>query len=123
MVASTATLAALRQAIQHRQVLAFRAQGQAREFSPHVLGTKDGQWRVLGWQSAGGSGGGLKPGGDWRCFGVADLVGIEVLAGSWNIGDPTGEYGLNCIELIDTAADLEYAAKSLQRRRKRPHER
>lgn len=122
MVASTATLAALRQGIQHRQLLAFRAKGQARAFSPHVLGTKDGQWRVFGWQSGGGSAGGLKPGGDWRCFSVADVAGIEVLPGAWNMGDPTGEHGLSCIELIDTAADLDYAAKSL-RPRKRPHER
>jgi hypothetical protein len=123
MVASTATLAALRAAIRQRQAVAFQAKGQPREFSPHVLGTKDGQWRVFGWQSGGGSGGTLKAGGDWRCFGVADVAGIAVLPGAWQSGDPTGAFGLTCIDLIDTAADLDYAAKALQGRKKRPHER
>jgi hypothetical protein len=39
------------------------------------------------------------------------------------MGDPTGECGLSCIALIDTAADLEYASKSLQRAKRRPHQR
>ena len=123
MVASTATLAALRAAIQQRRVVAFQAKGHARTFSPHVLGTKDGPWRVFGWQSGGGSGGSLKAVGDWRCFGVADVAGIEVLPGLWQSGDPTEGFGLTCIDLIDTAADLEAAAKALPGRKKRPHER
>ena len=122
MVASSATLAALREATRGRRMVRFRAKGHLREFSPHVLGTKDGAWRLFGWQSGGDSGSRLKAGGDWRCFAVADIVAVETIDGTWTIGPATGQYGLSCIDLIDTAADLEFAAKSLQRSR-RPHDR
>jgi hypothetical protein len=122
MVATSATLAALREAIRGRRVVRFRAKGHIREFSPHVLGTKDGAWRVFGWQSGGGSGTRLKAGGDWRCFAVADVVAVETIVGAWNIGPATGEYGLNCVDLIDTAADMEFAANSLRRSRRPRHQ-
>ncbi len=140
MVTSTATLGLLREAIRARRQVRFMANGNEREFSPHVLGTKDGSWRVFGWQSAGGSGTKLKAGGDWRCFALEGdwrcfalegdwrcfalekVTALRLTDQPWSIGDPTSEYGLSCIALIDTTADLEYASKSLQRTKRRPHQ-
>ncbi len=122
MVTSTATLGLIREAIHARRQVRFMANGNEREFSPHVLGTKDGSWRVFGWQSGGSSGTKLKAGGDWRCFALEKVTALRVTEEPWSIGDPTGEYGLSCISLIDTAADLEYASTSLQRTKRRPHE-
>ncbi len=123
MVSSTAALSLLREATRTRREVVFFAKGHERRFSPHVLGTKDGTWRVFGWQSGGGSASTLKAGGDWRCFGVADLTNLRMGDQAWSMGDATEGYGLNCIELIDTAADLAYAAQSLQRAKRRPHQR
>ncbi len=123
MVGSTAALSLFRDAIRGRREVAFAANGHERTFSPHVLGTKDGAWRIFSWQSGGGSGSALRADGDWRCFTIANVTNLRRTEGVWSLGDATEGYGLNCIELIDTAADLEYAAKSLQRTKRRPHQR
>src|SRR5689334_4640354 len=123
MVSSTAALSLLREAIRTRREVLFLAKGHERRFSPHVLGTKDGAWRIFGWQSGGGSGSKLRAGGDWRCFAVADLTNLRLGDQPWSLGDVTEGYGLSCIELIDSAADLAYASQSLQRAKRRPHQR
>jgi hypothetical protein len=57
--------------------------GYRRGLCPHVLGTGNGELRVLCFQYAGGSSRGLPPGGDWRCLSLAGLSQVAIVAGRW----------------------------------------
>lgn len=73
----------LREAIaEKRRVEAFFG-GYRRGLCPHVLGTKDGELRVLCFQYAGGSSRGLAVGGDWRCLSLAGLSQVSTVDGPW----------------------------------------
>ena len=61
--------------------------GHHREICPHIIGlNKDGKEAVLAWQFAGGSKGGLPPGGQWRCLILANVRNARVRDGVWHTG-------------------------------------
>lgn len=94
----------------HKQVVGA-CQGQWREFCPHLLGTRDGRWRTLVWQFAGGSQHGLPPEGDWRCFDISDMANLELRDGPWHRGWVTGRGEQRCVGVVQVAVDQEHAAQ------------
>lgn len=107
-----AMLSVIRGAIRNRQSLYFTANDEPREFCPHVLGTKRGEWHVFGWQFGGGSSRGLPPGGDWRCIELED-ISTEIVArsGPWHRGWTKGQRDQTCVDDVDTVIDSAYAAE------------
>lgn len=92
--------ALLEHAILHREQVIATYEGEMREFCPHALGTKGNERHVLGYQFAGGSKGGLPPGGEWRCFAVDGLWNATTRPGLWhsapNVFNPQ-----SCLDVID----------------------
>lgn len=84
-----------------------------REFCPHILGEKKGEWKVLVWQFDGGTSrlGGLPVGGDWRCFSVDGLLELSLRDGEWHQGWHKGRGQQNCVDDIDTVVEAAYAAE------------
>lgn len=91
----------IREAILHKKALRIFVQGHSRDVCPHVLGTKNRVPQALFFQYAGGSNTGLPPGGQWRCFPLADIRSAEIIEGAaWRTGDRhTREQ--NCVGEID----------------------
>lgn len=104
----------IRGAIQNHQQLFFTLDGFPREFCPHVLGTKQSEWHVFGWQFGGESKTGLPKGGDWRCLVLHDIT-TDIVArdGDWYRGWAMGKRGQSCIDTIDTVVDAAHAAEIL----------
>ena len=67
------SIQAIRYAIVHRQPISATYQGRHRILHPHVVGTKNGVWNVLSYQSGGESSSGLSadPAQNWRCMRVS----------------------------------------------------
>ena len=101
----------IRIAIRELKPMTAMLDGLPREFCPHVLGTKDGEWRTLVWQFAGQSSHGLLPGGEWRCFKIADLQNLTLGQGPWQRGWTTGQREQVCVAQIDTIVDHLHAAE------------
>lgn len=91
--------AVLREAILTRRPVTCRYQGEYREMCPHVLGTKQGQPRVLSFQFAGASHSGLPPGGEWRCMLVDHVVEARMIDGPWRTSPATRPQ--TCVDAID----------------------
>lgn len=83
----SATFTLIHRAILARRQLVFRYGGFVREVCPHILGHKidptGERETLLAYQFAGGSRGGLPPGGEWRCFDLADVHDIKLRKGRW----------------------------------------
>lgn len=75
--------ALLREAIAEKRCVEAVFGGYRRGLCQHVLGTKDGELRVLCFQYAGGSSRGLPAGGDWRCLSLSGLSQVSTVGGSW----------------------------------------
>jgi hypothetical protein len=90
----------LRRAIRHRQPVSAFYEGHERHFCPHVLGTKQGEARVLAFQYAGGSATGLPVGGEWRCMRVQGLTEILLHDVAWRT---RSDYSSDqvCVDEID----------------------
>lgn len=71
--------------ITRQQVLCMYG-GFARAICPIILGHTAGRERVLAFQFAGGASSGLPPGGQWKCFDVADISEVELRQGRWHSG-------------------------------------
>ena len=81
----------IKQAMESRKNVRATYDGFEREFSPHTLGTKGGEERVLGYQFAGQSVIGLGPDGspdNWRCFFIEAFLVCEVVEGRWHSAPP-----------------------------------
>lgn len=78
------TYALVRRAIAERQQVHATYAGHQRRMCPHVIGGKDGRPRALFFQFSGGSGRGLRPGGDWRCLLLDGLTDISIHDGPWH---------------------------------------
>lgn len=81
-------IALIRDAIKNLKQMTATFNGHHRVFCPHVLGTKDGVWRVHAWQFAGSSKEGSLP--MWRYFEVNRLAGLasqmgEPKSGGWRL--------------------------------------
>ena len=106
-------IALLREAIQGLKQVTGSYDTFDREFCPHILGQKDGEWHVLTWQFGGGTSEpeGLPPEGDWRCFRVDGLSNLVLRKGQWHHGWRTGRGEQHCVDDIDTVVDATHAAE------------
>lgn len=73
----------LNQAIKEKKQVTAWYDGYAREFCPHILGLKDNEYRVLGFQFAGLSSNGPVR-GQWKCFIVSKLTNVLLREGPWH---------------------------------------
>ena len=93
--------ALIRQAILDRTCVSANYQGSRRHFAPHCIGLgKDRAEHVMGFQYAGGSSKGLPPGGQWRCFRVADLSNVSCNSDSWQ-SSPDHARPNTCVVQVD----------------------
>lgn len=77
-------------AIQKKQLVRFNYKAvYDKEMCPHVLGRTDGLEKMLGYQTAGESEGGLPPPeGDWRCCFLNKITNLEAIpTDNWRGGD------------------------------------
>ena len=96
--------ATLRDAIQKQRCLSGLYEGLLRHFAPHALGASiDGIRRVLVFQYAGESSGGLPPGGDWRCFRVDGLSAARANGERWRTRSNYSLRRQHCLARIDLA--------------------
>ncbi|MEG1563489.1 MAG: hypothetical protein RR365_07150 [Bacteroides sp.] len=63
----------IRQAITNKKLITFSYQGHQRVVEPHILGIKDGDVQILGYQIGGSSKSG-KPLPDWRRFSMNEML-------------------------------------------------
>ena len=96
----------LHQAIREKKQVLATYDGHAREFCPHVLGYKNNELRVLGYQFGGTSSKGAVR-GEWKCFIVANLSSCYLRDGQWHT-DPAHVYSRSqhCIDKITTQVAL-----------------
>ncbi len=94
--------ALIKQATEEKRCVEAVCGGYRRGLCPHVLGTRDGDLRVLCFQYAGGSSRGLEPGGDWRCLALAGLSQVAIVDGRWRTR-PHSE-PQHCIEEVEVEA-------------------
>ena len=95
----------LRAAIIDKQQVTCAYQGYSREICPHVIGTKNGQNKVLSFQFAGDSSRGLPPDGQWRCMFVDQITDAQANDGPWHTSDSHTQ-PQTCVDEID--AEVEY---------------
>ncbi len=72
------------QAILGEKQVTFDYQGFGREVCPYILGYKKGVEKVLAFQFAGGSRGGLPKSGMWRCFDLSAIENPAARDGAWH---------------------------------------
>jgi hypothetical protein len=84
--------------------------GHERMCCAHILGTKQGQWKVLCWQFDGSS---SKPEQipTWRDFSVERLHLLTSQDGEWHRGWVTGQREQKSVDWIDTVVDPAHAAE------------
>lgn len=92
----------LREAIAERRCVEAVFGGYRRGLCPHVLGTRDGELRVLCFQYAGGSSRGLAQGGDWRCLPLAGLSQVAIVSGRWRTKPHLQPQ--HCIDVVEIEA-------------------
>jgi hypothetical protein len=57
----------------------------------------------LFFQFAGGSEGGLEPGGDWRCLSLGGMTDVSIHDGAWH--SRAHSQPQNCVEQVDLEVD------------------
>jgi hypothetical protein len=82
--AESSTYERIKQAIERKEQVVAEYDGAPREFSPHVLGRKDGRSHVLVYQFGGHSSAGRPVRGEWRCLDVAKLRNVTTRPGPWH---------------------------------------
>ena len=90
----------LRNAIQNKQQVSCIYHGLPREICPHVIGTKNGQSKVLAYQFGGRSSRGLPPDGEWRCMFVDEITNVSVANGEWYTAENHSK-PQTCVDEID----------------------
>jgi len=105
-------IALLRTAIRELKQVVGYDNDLYREFCPHVLGHKEGVWKVLVWQFGGTS---SKPDDlpNWRWFELRDLSGLTLRDGEWHRGWAKRRSDHRQHLLIDTVVDDAHAAEIL----------
>lgn len=110
------TVTEIREAIINTRQIVFVYRDSAgeettRSVCPHMLGWKNGEWSVLGWQVSDDSKKGFGPGDPrWRCFKVRRIGHVLVTGEDWHRGWVTGDGEQTCIDDIDTVVDQSHAA-------------
>lgn len=89
----------LYQAIQNKQSVEFYYKGHYRVFSPHVLGAKEGQLRVLGYQTGGTSSQGVVK-GDWRCIHLNQIQQLRTSTEPFQVGKSKRKRPQTCVDRI-----------------------
>ena len=85
---ASATYELFLRAMRQRQQIACIYQGHRREICPILLGRTGLEEKSLAYQFAGGtSEGPIKPGGDWKCFRLADVRDVLLRDGPWIAGE------------------------------------
>ena len=65
-----------------------------------MLGYKVGEEMALTFQFGGNSKSGLPPGGEWRCFALADVHNARLREGPWRTGKQHGNPQV-CVDIVD----------------------
>ena len=102
----------LREAIERLRPVFGVYGGLPREFCPHVLGRGAGEGKVFVWQFGGRS---SQPDRlpEWRCFRVAGLTRLRLIAGAWNPGEPIKGYDQHCVETPEAVVDAAHSFAKL----------
>ena len=106
----SATYRIVRDAIQNEQQVTCRYGGRYRELCPHILGTTDGAEKLLAFQFGGETNTKLPPGGEWRCFKVADMRDVKARSGPWHEGS-RHQSGQTCVQDIDLDINVHVRPK------------
>lgn len=97
-----AAWATLEQALRQRHAVRARYHDQERVLCPHALGWRHGRAKVLAYQAAGASHGGLSPdpGQRWRSMFVDEIQDPVIIDGPWQTAD-NYRHGANGIEDVE----------------------
>ena len=81
-------------------------QGQPIALSPHVLGTTQGQRRVIGYEFEPGDDDPSNTVGGWHCFVVDDLMDVRPILGTWRTpaGWVTNGPPVQLVDEVDVSA-------------------
>ncbi len=103
-------IALVRDAIKNLKQMTATFDGYHRVFCPHVLGTKDGVWRVHAWQFDGRSSKQNElP--MWRYFEINRFAGLASQTGEWHRGYVKQAFDhRRAFDHIDTLVDASHAA-------------
>ena len=111
--------AVLRRAVMARQPVTALYDRRRRVFCPHRLGyTREGEPRVLCYQSGGESKSGLKPPGspeNWRCIAVDRLQKVKPAPGVWRTA-PNHSRPQTCVFKVDVDADDYISVEEIDRK-------
>ncbi|MFT8722619.1 MAG: hypothetical protein ABF443_11840 [Acetobacter malorum] len=78
----------LKEAVISKKSVRFHYRDYVRVCSPHTIGHTDGKERILAYQYGGQSSRGLPPKGEWRCFDVEGISGLEFTGDDeWRTGE------------------------------------
>ena len=102
---SSATYRLFRDAILHAKRVACTYDGYAREVCPVIIGHTGDAEMVLAYQTSGGSGQGLPPGGAWKCFRLANVRAARLSDGPWREGDGHSQTQ-SCVHDVDLDIDI-----------------
>lgn len=94
----------IRQAILDRHQIFAMYDGYERELCPHVIGTKNGEDKMLAYQFGGDSSRGLPPQGEWRCFYVDRFSNVTAKPGEWHSGT-SHLRRQTCVDEVDVEVD------------------
>ena len=96
-----ATYALFLAAMRARQPIACTYQGHPRELCPVLLGRTGLEEKALVFQFGGStSEGRIKPGGDWKCFKLAEVEDAVLSAGPWHAG-PQHSAAQSCMKMVE----------------------
>lgn len=98
------SIQAVRRAIRRKQPITATYLGRRRILCPHVIGTKNGVWNVLSYQSGGESSSGLSanPAHNWRCMRVSELNRVVSAPDrEWRTA-PNHTRPPTCVDVVDT---------------------
>jgi hypothetical protein len=102
----------LRAAIKELKQVTAVYNGLPREFCVHLLGTKNGDWKVLVWQF-GGSSSKADDIPNWRDWHVGKITDLSLRDGEWHRGWETGRRTQKSMDRVDTAVDHLHSAEIL----------
>lgn len=100
----------LRVAIRDLKQVAGTYHGHPRLFCPHIVGTKEGRWKILVWQFGGSS---SRPHTlpEWRDWFLAEMLDVTLRDGEWHRGWVTGQREQKAVDWVDTVVDPDHAAE------------
>ncbi len=99
----------IRQAILNKEIVVATYGGSERHLCPHVLGKKNGEYRVLFYQFGGGSSRILGPDGsstNWRCLPLSKLSKVGAYKGKWHTSRNNSR-PQHCLDEIEIQASVE----------------